>query len=168
MASFKDTADRTWELRVTVESIRRVRSLVRLDGRPVELLDLLDPGRDLLLRVCSDPVLAADIGYAIAKPQADLARVTIDAFSEAIDGDGAGELAASIVEAVVGFARTPELRRALGSLPTAIRTVLAETAVIQAATADPSQTALMLRKARGAASSGSPPPSEGSASDAPR
>ncbi len=63
MHTFNDTLGRTWTVTITVDAIRRVRSLL-----DINLLDAIE-GK-LLERLVMDPVLLCDILFALVQPEA--------------------------------------------------------------------------------------------------
>lgn len=82
MRTFKDSAGRTWSVSLTVDAIRRVRSLLNVD-----LCNLLDGDPPLLARLELDPVLLCDVLFAFVKPEADAQSVTDVEFGRAMGGD---------------------------------------------------------------------------------
>ena len=58
MPSFTDTEGRTWTVRVTANTLKRVRDLAGVDlGKPFD--------DELIDRIALDPVLLADVLYAV-------------------------------------------------------------------------------------------------------
>jgi len=82
MRTFKDSAGRTWPVSLTVDAIRRVRSLLNVD-----LCNLLDGDPPLLARLELDPVLLCDVLFALLKLEADAQSVSDVAFGLAMGGD---------------------------------------------------------------------------------
>lgn len=101
MATFQDAAGRVWHLRVTVGTLRRVRSLLGLD--------LLDG--DLVPRLSADPSALVDVLYCVLKPQADEAGISDEAFAEQLAGDAIDHATEALLAALVDF--LPESRRRL-------------------------------------------------------
>jgi len=96
MRSFTDNAGRTWAVRVTVDTIRRVRALTDTDLMCVV-------GGDLLERLAADPVLLVDVIYSIIKPDADKLGVTGEMFGESLAGDVIESAADAMMGAIVDF-----------------------------------------------------------------
>jgi hypothetical protein len=68
MRTFKDNAGRDWTVAVTVDAIKRVRTLAGVD-----LLEVVE-GK-LMERLVTDPVLLCDVIYSVCKPEADAKSV---------------------------------------------------------------------------------------------
>lgn len=119
MPRFNDRTGRTWTFDFTVGTLRRVQSFARdRDGKPVDVLGLLDdPERALRLAV-EDPVALGDVLYACVRPSA--AAIGPEEFHELLDAESLAAGLGAVMEGVVSFSRTPELRRALEWLPTAM------------------------------------------------
>lgn len=119
MPAFTDRTGQTWIFDLTVGALRRVRSTVRADdGKPFDVLRLIDdPERALRLAV-DEQVLLGETLYACVEPKA--AGLSREAFLERLDGEALLAGLHALLEGVVSFSRTPELRRALEWLPTAI------------------------------------------------
>jgi hypothetical protein len=104
-------AGRTWDLTVTVNTIRRVRALVGVD-----LMGAV--GGDVLQRIASDPVLLVDVLFVCVKPQADAHGITAEAFGESMAGDVLPAAADAFMESLVSFFPNPgrdQLRRVLAA-----------------------------------------------------
>jgi len=112
MLTFRDNANRTWTVAVTVASVKRVRAMVGLD--------LLDAGEGRVFdRLATDPVLLVDVLYAVCKPELDAAGVTDEQFGEALAGDAIDRATDALLEDLVAFfptARRKVLNRALAKL----------------------------------------------------
>ncbi len=112
MHTFSDTQGRAWSVAVTVDTIRRVRTLTGTD-----LMGVL--GGDLIERLSGDPVLLADVLYAVVKPEADVRGVDDADFGRALAGDAVAAATAALLEGLVGFFPAPKarlLRQALTKL----------------------------------------------------
>lgn len=79
--------------------MRRIRNLV--DG--FDLMGVIDKDGATLDRLAGDPVLLADVLYAICKPEADQAGISADQFGEALAGDALDLGAKALLEAVANF-----------------------------------------------------------------
>lgn len=138
MASFQDATGRAWRVRISVETLRRVKSDQHLQ---VDLLELA--GGPLLGRLASDPVLLGDLLATICEKEITDRGLTEAEFGELLAGDTIDAATEALLSAMVDF--LPESRRRL--LSTArdkMRT--AETATIRRAQAlidaiDPEQIA---------------------------
>jgi len=96
MAAFKDNAGREWVITVTVDSIKRVRSLLKVD-----LVECV--AGDLWERMVNDPVLVANTVYALAKPQADAAKVSDEDFGKAMFGEPLADALEALQDELVRF-----------------------------------------------------------------
>jgi len=96
MAVFKDNAGREWVVTLTVDSIKRVRALLKVD-----LVECVTG--DLWERMVNDPVLVANAVYVLAKPQADAAKVTDEDFGKAMFGDPLADALEALQDELVHF-----------------------------------------------------------------
>ncbi len=99
--SFKDSKGKSWEVAITVATIKRVRSLVQVNGKPVDLLDAA--GGDLLKTLMTDPVALVDTLYVVCKPQADAQNVTDEQFGELMAGDTVDHATTALLEGLADF-----------------------------------------------------------------
>lgn len=106
MESFKDNKDRSWDVDVTVATIKRVRA--RLD---VDLLDV-DDG-ELIRRLITDPILLVDIIYVVCEPQARDRNVSDEDFGEALAGDAIAGATKALLDSLVSFSPSPKDRDAM-------------------------------------------------------
>jgi hypothetical protein len=103
MPTFTDATGRAWSVIITVATLKRVRALANVD--------LLDVGGGALLeRLAADPVLLADVLYAVVKPEADARQVNDEAFGQALAGDAIDHAATALLEALVAFFPQPRRR----------------------------------------------------------
>ena len=157
MRQFKDSADRTWELSVTVGTIRRVRDLVHVDL--MELIGGDEGGNpELLTRLAADPVLLVDVLYAICKPQCDQAGVSDVEFGESLLGDAIDHATTALLEAIVDFfpsGRRPALTTILERAKT-VDQMLTERLNQAAETMDPAEVVDSLLMMPGGSSGVSP------------
>jgi len=103
MRTFKDNAGRTWTVSITVDAIKRVRSLLDVD-----LLEVV--GGKLIDRLITDPVLLCDIVYAVCKPEADAQSVSDEDFGRAMAGDAIEHATTALLEELVSFSPSPRDR----------------------------------------------------------
>ena len=110
MKTFTDNKGRTWEIEVTVATVKRVRGLCKVDLNSIVELDKNNkPSAELLERLSSDPVLLVDVLYAVCKPQADKLGITDEDFGEAMAGDTIEHATTALLEEVIDF--FPEAKR---------------------------------------------------------
>lgn len=108
---FKDSADREWQVDITVNTIKRVRELTEID------LASLDHA--LLKDILTDPIDLCNVLYAIVKPQADAQDVTPENFGEALVGNAIERATDALLEALVNFfpdSRSRVLKAALAKV----------------------------------------------------
>lgn len=101
MRIFKDNKGKTWTVEVNVLTIKKIRAHCN-----VNLLDVLDlnQGADsLLAKLADDPVLLADILYAICVPEQDQNADTEAAFMTAIAGDVVDQATWALMEEIADF-----------------------------------------------------------------
>ena len=99
MPNFKDTMGRVWPVSLTVSSLRRIRDLVGVD------LAALDGFREdgPVARVSSDPILLADVLYALCQNDADGRKLSREEFQDAIAGDCITAAQDALLEALADF-----------------------------------------------------------------
>jgi hypothetical protein len=96
MKTFKDAKGREWRVVVDVTTIKRVRSLAK-----VNLLDVVDGS--LMKQFEADPVLLVDVVYCVCKPQADEAGVSDEQFGQSLVGDPIDHASAALMEELTDF-----------------------------------------------------------------
>ncbi|GAB6188195.1 hypothetical protein [Thermopirellula anaerolimosa] len=104
MRTFQDSAGRTWTIAVSVDTVKRVRDLLKED--------LLDIERTLP-RLLLDPILLCDVVYCVCKPQADAEKISDVDFARAMAGDTIARAKAALVEELVDFFPEPSQRQTL-------------------------------------------------------
>lgn len=113
MRVFKDAAERSWEIAVTVASARRVKDLAGVD-----LLGLLGE-IDRYAAFLGDPYARANALYALVKPQADALGLSDDEFGASLGGDAMETATAALQEELIDFfpkAKRPALRELMGTM----------------------------------------------------
>ncbi|KAA0219810.1 MAG: hypothetical protein KJ057_09825 [Phycisphaerae bacterium] len=102
MRTFTDSTGRTWTLAITVDAIKRVESLVK-----VNLARLLEPRKGselpLLTELESDIILLCDVLFALVKSQADAQGVSDEQFGQALGGEAIAAAYEAFWEELVGF-----------------------------------------------------------------
>ena len=110
MKSFTDNAGRVWTLAVNVAAIKRVRALCGVDLNSIIEMDAANqPSAKLLERLSTDPVLLADVLYAVCKPECDSKNVTDEEFGAAMAGDAIEHATAALLDEIIDF--FPEAKR---------------------------------------------------------
>jgi len=103
MKTFMDNKGRTWTLNINISTVKRVKSLLK-----VNLLGALED--KLIEKLSSDPVLLCDIIYVICKPEADAAGITDEDFGAAMAGNAISDATAAMLEELVEFFPEDERR----------------------------------------------------------
>jgi len=103
MKIFKDNNGREWKISITVETIKRVRSLCG-----VNLLDAIKIEKDgvkadLIDQISNDPVLLVDIIYCICRPQAEEEKISDQQFGESMIGDTVDAATDALLEELINF-----------------------------------------------------------------
>lgn len=98
MHSFKDIKDRTWNIAINVNSIKRVRAMA--DG--FDLMKVVED-QSTLSRLTDDPFILVAALYALCQPQADTASVTPEDFGEAMGGDSLDGASTALLAELADF-----------------------------------------------------------------
>lgn len=100
MQTFTDATGRQWSMVITVDTVRRVRSLAAVDLMQVVKGKLLED-------LAGDPVLLVDVLFAICKPQADHQQVRPEDFAQGLVGDAIDAASLALVKAIADFFPSP-------------------------------------------------------------
>jgi hypothetical protein len=114
MRHFTDNEGRQWSFRLDVNVIRRVRTMTGCN-----LLAIFDKADDVLGRLGADPILLADVLYAICRPEADARNVTDEDFGRGLYGQAIADATDALLEALADFfepRRARLLRAILGRM----------------------------------------------------
>ena len=102
MRTFRDNDGREWTVAINVGSMKRIRDMAGVDvfggGLPAFVED-----------VTANPVMLADVLYAVIQPQAEKREVTPELFAEAVAGDVIEHAADALLSELVDF--FPKARR---------------------------------------------------------
>jgi hypothetical protein len=104
MRNFIDSSGRVWVVDINVATVKRVKALAQIN-----LLEVVQG--DLIERLSTDPVLLADVLYAVCQPQALREQVSDEAFGQALAGDVIDRATTALLEGLIEF--FPEPRRRL-------------------------------------------------------
>lgn len=107
---FTDTLGDTWTLTVNVNTLKAVKALEH-EGKPVDLLAVIDRSNGLLAALTTDPCLLVAVVYLIAEKQIEAKGLTPDDFAARIVGDVIDNATAALLEELTAF--FPKGRRAL-------------------------------------------------------
>jgi len=100
MKSFIDSANRTWTINLTIDSVKRVKSFLDVD-----LLNITSGDPPLLTRLGTDIMLLCDVIFVLVKPQADKLEVTDEAFGSALGGEVIFAAQSAFFDELVDFFR---------------------------------------------------------------
>lgn len=111
MTSFKDTAGHSWQLDLTIGTIKRVKSITDID-----LLNIQDGST--LVELSRDPIKLVDMIYAIIKPQADDLKITDEQFGSYMGGLALRDASEAFLAEITSFFQewSPSLGATLGKL----------------------------------------------------
>ena len=104
MRNFIDSSGRVWVVDINVATVKRVKALAQIN-----LLEVVQG--ELIERLSTDPVLLADVLYAVCQPQALREQVSDEAFGQALAGDVIDRATTALLEGLIEF--FPEPRRRL-------------------------------------------------------
>jgi hypothetical protein len=102
MKTFKDNAGRTWTVDVNIATVKRVKSMLKID-----LLDVIE-GK-LLDKIVLNPLVMCDVVYAICKPEADSQNIDDEKFGYAMAGDALEYATGALLQELIDF--FPESKR---------------------------------------------------------
>ncbi len=88
MRTFKDGAGRNWDLRITVDDMRRVRQAL-----DITLSDVREGNPPLLLRLDLDLTLLGAVVFELVRKQAENLGVSQEQFESSLDGDATARMA---------------------------------------------------------------------------
>lgn len=103
MHQFTDRSGRRWLVQIDVSTIKRVRSLTG-----VNLLDIVNG--ELIERLCNDPLLLADVLFAVVQPQAATQGISDEAFGQGLAGNAIAEATTALLSGLVDFFPEPKSR----------------------------------------------------------
>ena len=106
MPSFKDCEARSWEIRIDVDAVRRVRIACGID------LATVLASEEAIEKLKNDICLTIDVIFEIIRPVAEQQGVTAEAFGRSLRNDALGHALTAFEEALVDFLPEPN-RRAL-------------------------------------------------------
>ena len=98
MQNFTDDTGRQWTVRVTVETVRRIR-----EQAGVNVIDVFSDVDLLQKLMFTDHVLVADCLYAAIRPDADKINITKLQFAESLSGDSLESASAAFLDALANF-----------------------------------------------------------------
>ena len=105
MRSFKDAKGRIWDLEVTVNAVKRVRSRYGVD-----LMALIDNQFAGLVQILKDQVALCDVIYVLIEDQAKARGLTDEDFGAGMAGDALADASDVFAEAYLDFFPDREIR----------------------------------------------------------
>lgn len=150
MRKFKDTNGHEWTIAITVDAIKRVRSMLDVD-----LLSIIE-GK-LIERLYRDPVLLCDIVYVVCKPEADQAGIADEEFGRAMAGDAIEHATKALLDDLVDFSPSPKDRANIGRVIKATWDAIDKAQDLVGAKLDEGILDTVLMEAMRAANQGVPP-----------
>lgn len=103
MKIFKDNSGREWKVSITVEAVKRVRTLCGINLLDVIKIDDDKVTADLLDQLATDPVLLVDVIFCICRPQAEEIGVSDIEFGESMVGDTVEAATTALMEELINF-----------------------------------------------------------------
>ena len=97
MASFKDINDKTWELRLVIAHLAKLRAV------GFDLDQYTADGAGLFMLLALPPETLGSVLWVLCEKQADAAGVTADDFAERFDGNVIDAAGLALVDAVIDF-----------------------------------------------------------------
>lgn len=114
MATFKDTAGRTWSVALNIAAAKRVRDRLAVDLLDKDLLKVLE-------RVFDDRILLCDVLYVVANENAAQGERIADVdFGRAMSGDAIEEGGIALLNAIRDFTPNPRARERVGKMVASI------------------------------------------------
>jgi hypothetical protein len=96
MRCFKDNAGRSWTIQINVDTIKRVRDLLKIN-----LVEILTS--NLIQKLAEDPCLLGDLLFVICKPDADLQKISDSEFGRGLGGDAIESATTAFLEEMIDF-----------------------------------------------------------------
>ena len=109
MRQFKDEQGRPWTITINIGTVKKVRSLAKVD-----LLDLREG--NLFNDLAADPIKLGDVLWVLCEDEAKAANITELQFAAALAGDALDAATNALLEEIVDFFPKPQrevLRKAL-------------------------------------------------------
>lgn len=101
MHIFKDVNGKAWTIEVNVLTIKKVRAHCNINL--LDVLDVEQGGDGMLARLAEDPVLLAEILYAICVPDQEKTEEKENAFMAALAGDAIEQATMALLEEIADF-----------------------------------------------------------------
>jgi hypothetical protein len=109
MKTFKDSKNVSWDISITVGTIKRIKDITGID-----VFEESAKQKNIFITVSEDPILLCNILYAICKPQADERKITDEQFGESMGGDAIEVATNCFIEELIDFfpsAKRPAFRK---------------------------------------------------------
>ncbi len=99
MKTFNDAKGQPWLIDITVSALRRIKALADIDLGDFTAI----VSGDLLKRLAADPVLLADVLYAVLLPEVERRGMKKDDFCDLIRGDAIEDATRALLESLADF-----------------------------------------------------------------
>lgn len=108
MKTFKDSGGKSWDISITVGSLKRVKDMLNID-----LIEEASKKENIFIKVSENPIMLCDILYCLCKSQADERKITDEKFGESLNGDAIEQATNMFIEELIDFfpsAKRPAFR----------------------------------------------------------
>ena len=95
MEVFKDAENREWSIRITISTVKDIRSLCDID--------IMEQSGEAIKSLGEDPCLLADVLYVSCKKEADEKGITDIQFGEGLRGDAIDSATEAFLNELVNF-----------------------------------------------------------------
>jgi hypothetical protein len=109
MKTFKDSKETSWDISVTVGSLKRVKDILGID-----IIDEASQKENIFIKISEDPIKLCNILYVLCKNQADERKITDEQFGELMGGDAIEQATNCFIEELIDFfpsAKRPAFRK---------------------------------------------------------
>jgi len=111
---FKDNANRTWEVRIDVAAVKRLRAArFTWTDKPFDVTRLLEKEMQPYRELLSDVVAFVDVLWVLCRKQAEAAGVNEECFAEGLGGDALARAFEAFNGALTDFFPDPRTRESL-------------------------------------------------------
>lgn len=77
-----------WTVALNIGAVKRVKSLLTIDGKPLDLLQPHEGTPPLIERLTDDPILVVDVLWVLVMDEAKTADISDEQFAARLGGDG--------------------------------------------------------------------------------
>lgn len=101
MTTWRDAEGRSWDMRITVGTIRRVKATCGVDL--TDVMPREGQGETALERLAGDVVLLVDTIYCVVQPDAEKRGITDEQFAEGLRGDAIDDATTALIQGIAEF-----------------------------------------------------------------